>query len=143
MTLKVKSTRFGELEIEEGKIINMPEGVIGFPEKRFLLLSPEKGPFHWLQAVDNPDLAFVVADPKTCVEDYCLKLTPEECRKLGLDDGTHAVELAVVTMNSNPMEVTINLLGPIVFNPDNMTALQIVLENGNYTTRHPYFRAPQ
>ncbi len=127
------------MEIEESKIIIMPEGIIGFDEKRFTLLSSHNGPFHWLQAVDNPDLAFVVVDPKTSVADYDIKLTAEEYRKLGLSGNSQGVVLTLVTLNKNPMDITVNLLGPIVLNPNNMTALQIVLENGKYTTRHQYF----
>ncbi len=141
MTLKVKSTRFGELEIEETKIINMPEGMIGFSERRFTLLSPPNGPFHWLQSVDNPDLAFVVVDPKNCVIDYDVKLTAEEYRKLGLSWESEIVVFTLVTMDRNPLNVTINLLGPIILNPENMNAMQVVLENGKYSTRHPYFDA--
>jgi len=139
MTLHVKSTRFGELEIEDGKVIEMPDGILGFNEKRFVLLSAGKGPFHWLQAVDNHDLAFVVVDPKTCVPDYEVKLTAEEYRKLGLEKKSETVVLTVVTLDKNPLNTTLNLMGPVILNPENMTALQIVLENGKYSTRHPYF----
>jgi flagellar assembly factor FliW len=143
MTLHVKSTRFGEQEIEDGKVIEMPDGILGFHEKRFVLLSSEKGPFHWLQAVDNPDLAFVVVDPKTCIPDYEVKLTAEEYRKLGLAQKSQTIILTVVTIDKNPLNTTLNLMGPIVLNPDNMNALQIVLESGKYSTRHPYFSTPQ
>lgn len=141
MTLHVKSTRFGALEIEKCKIIDMPEGLIGFSERRFALLSPPGGPFHWLQSVDNPDLAFVVVDPKTCLADYDVRLTAEEYRKLGLSGESEIVVFTLVTMDKNPMNITINLLGPIVLNPENMNAMQVILEYGKYSTRHPYFES--
>jgi flagellar assembly factor FliW len=140
MALQFKSSRFGELEIEDHKVISMPDGILGFSERRFVLLSPKKGPFHWLQSVDNPDLAFVVTDPKTAVGDYPVKLTKTEFEKLGLNQDTEIVVLALVTMNRNPYDITMNLLGPIIINPENMTALQVVLEEKEFSTRHPYFQ---
>lgn len=139
MTLKIKSTRFGELEIEKDKLIEMLEGMLGFSERRFVLLSPGNGPFHWLQAVDDPELAFVVVDPKTSLPDYEVKLTEEENKKLGMSKESEIVVLSVVTMAKNPLDITMNLMGPIIMNPANMTAVQIVLESGKYSTRHPYF----
>jgi flagellar assembly factor FliW len=139
MMLTVKSSRFGELEIAKDKLIEMLDGMIGFKERRFVLLSPENGPFHWLQAVDNPDLAFIVVDPKTSVADYEVKLTIDEYKKLGMSTESEIVVLSVVTMAKNPLDITINLMGPIILNPVNMTAIQVVLESGNFSMRHPYF----
>jgi len=139
MTIRVNSTRFGELEIEEKKVIKMPEGILGFAEQGFILLSSGSGPFCWLQAVDNPDLAFVVVDPQTAVPDFEVKLTADEYSHLGLFEKGETVILTVVTMGSNPLDITINLLGPIVINPETMTAIQVVLEGSRYSTRHPYF----
>lgn len=63
--MQVNTARFGLLDIEEDKVISMPQGLLGFPEKRFILLTPPNlGPFCWLQAVENPNLAFVVTDAK-------------------------------------------------------------------------------
>jgi flagellar assembly factor FliW len=139
MTKKIKSTRFGELEIEKNKLIEIPEGMLGFDERRFVILSPGNGPFHWLQSVDDPDLAFVVVDPRTSLHDYEVKLTVDEQKKLGLSKESEIVVLSVVTMAKNPLDITINLMGPIILNPGNMTAIQVVLESGKYSTRHPYF----
>lgn len=138
MTMKVTSARFGVLDIEEGKVIAMPDGMAGFNEQRFIILNPGKPPFYWYQAVDNPDLAFVVVNPAQFVADYQVKLTREESDKLLLVPHDEALILAVVTMAADPRQITINLQGPIVINPARMTARQMVLD-GNYTTRAPLF----
>lgn len=140
--MRIMSTRFGEQEVEEAKIILMPGGMLGFAkEKRFVLLTPPKpGPFLWLQAVDNPDLAFVVVDAKECFPDHTFALTPEEFRSLELVDAqSEVIFLLVVTMAPNPEEVTVNLQGPIVLNPPRMLARQIVLDGASYASRHPFF----
>lgn len=138
----VKSTRFGEQEVEEAKVIRMPAGILGFPEaNRFVLLTPPKpGPFLWLQSVDNPDLAFVVVDAKESTPGYSFGLTAEEFKSLELDrERSEGIFLLVVTLARNPQEITVNLQGPIVLNPERMIARQIVLDGGKYSTRHPLF----
>lgn len=142
--MKVTTTRFGELDIEEGKVIHMPEGMLGFVEKGFILLTPENlGPFCWLQAVDNPDLAFVVADAKNCAPGYTFALTAEESRALELSERSEAIFLLVVTMAPEPRDITVNLRGPIVLNPERLIARQIVIEGEKYTTRHPFFETSE
>ena len=141
----VKTTRFGEQETDETKVIRMPGGMLGFPEaKRFVLLTPQNlGPFRWLQAMDDPDLAFVVVGAKECAVDYTFSLTAEEARSLELDEEqSEPFFLLIVTMAPDPYDITVNLQGPIALNPDRMIARQIVLDGATYTTRHPFFERP-
>lgn len=141
--MKVSTSRFGELEIDDRKIITIPDGMIGFTEQKFILLNPEKGgPFCWFQSVENPSLAFVVVDPVQFMPDYQVKLTQSEYNTLKLGDKASTVLLAVVTMASDPRLITMNLQGPIVLNPDSMIAMQIVMD-GNYNTWHRLFDFPK
>ena len=138
--MRVQTTRFGEQEVDDDKVIRMPEGMLGFAEKRFVLLTPPKlGPFCWFQAVDNPDLAFVVVDAAECVPEGTFALTREESRALEFDEGSEGLFLLVVTMAPNPNGITVNLRGPIALNPDKLIAKQIVLEGDRFSTRHPFF----
>jgi flagellar assembly factor FliW len=137
------TTRFGEVDIDDDKIIKIPESILGFTEKRFILLLPDNsGQFFWLQSVDNPALAFVVTDPVLLIQDYEVKLTSAEYKKLKLTPESEVILLSLVTMAQNVMDITINLQGPIVVNPEKMSAKQIVLEDGKYKTKHPLFANP-
>jgi flagellar assembly factor FliW len=144
MNMNVMTTRFGAVEIDEDRIIEMPDGMIGFAERRFILLSHDNnGRFFWFQSVDSPDLAFVVTDPKLFVPSYEVKLTPDEYEKLRLDpESAEVILLAVTTISPDPSDITINLQGPVVVNPAKMIAKQIVLENGKFGIRHPIFTPP-
>jgi len=139
MTLLVQSTRFGQLTVEKEKVLEVLGGILGFSEHSFVLLTPEKGPFCWLQSTENPDLAFVVTDPRDSVPGYEVRLNRDEYARLGLDDSSEVVILAVVTMHADPLEITMNLLGPLVVNPAAMKALQVVMEGSGHSTRVPYF----
>jgi flagellar assembly factor FliW len=70
--LKIETTRFGALDIDEGKVITMPHGMLGFPEgRRYVLFKhKEDSPFFWYQSVDDPALAFVMTTPSLIVADY-------------------------------------------------------------------------
>lgn len=139
--MRVQTTRFGEQEVDDDKVIRMPDGMLGFPEKRFILLTPPNlGPFCWFQAVDNPELAFVVVDATQCVPDGTFALTQEESRLLELAERSEVLFLLVVTMASKPSDITVNLRGPIALNPEKLVARQIVLEGERFSTRHPFFR---
>ncbi len=137
--MNVTTTRFGELELEDDKVISIPDGMVGFSERRFFILNPENGgPFCWFQAVDNPALAFVVIDPARFFPEYQVKLSREEYDKLQLEPGDDTLLLCVVTMAADPRQITTNLQGPIVVNPASRIARQLVLE-GNHATRQPLF----
>lgn len=118
----------------------MPEGILGFSEKRFLLITPpQMDPFCWWQAVDNPNLAFVVTDAKSRFPDCSYQLTEEECGALELGENSEVVFLLVVNMTPDPKDITVNLRGPIALNPERLIARQIVIEGDSYPIRHPFF----
>ena len=63
--MKVRTSRFGEVEIDPSRLLVFPHGLLGFARFRtFALLQPDdRGVFYWLQSVEDPELAFVVTDP--------------------------------------------------------------------------------
>ncbi|NLA75615.1 MAG: flagellar assembly protein FliW, partial [Deltaproteobacteria bacterium] len=78
--MNIKTSRFGEIEIEEKRIILFNEGLIGFPdEKEYIIIEHRSGsPFMWLQSVNNPDLAFVIMNPFQVFPGYLKDISPEE-----------------------------------------------------------------
>ena len=72
-------TRFGRLSVEDERIITFPNGLLGFPDhNRFALIQTgEENYFFWLQAVEDPNLAFVVTDPTIFFKDYEVPLRDE------------------------------------------------------------------
>ncbi len=138
--MKIETSRFGRIDIEDDKIITLPDGMLGFSGTRFILLTPEKPtPFRWLQSVDDPALAFVVVDAQQVLPDYTVSLTADEHSRLALDSKTEVVILLVATLVSETRSVTVNLQGPLVLNPDRMLAKQIVLEGNKFPTKFPLF----
>ncbi len=140
--MKLSTTRFGMIEVLEDQVIQMPHGMIGFPEwKRFVLLRhSEASPFFWLQSVDNGGMAFVLTDPLWFQPDYDIEISPEDSESLKLDLASEGIQTLVIVnihLSNGKPEITANLLGPIVINPHTRLAKQIVLHNCPYSHRHP------
>lgn len=139
--MKIPTRRFGTVEIAQDQVVYVPEGLIGFPaQKRYVLLEHKKGsPFIWFQAVDEEDLAFLLLDPLLCKPDYEFLISPEDRKALELPDSCEGMQTLVI-VNIAPagsLEVTANLLGPVVMNVKKRLARQIVLYQSPYSTRFP------
>ena len=135
--MKVNTTRFGEIEIDQERIITFLEGVLGFPDNFdfALLQTNEEGNFFWMQSVDRPELAFVVCDPLLFVPDYQVPVKPDEFSNISLDKMDDSQVLIIVNKVGNTL--TGNLQGPLVLNARNRQGLQLVLSEKKYSTRHP------
>ena len=136
--IKVKTSRFGEIEVDQKDVITLPAGLIGFPElKQYVLLDHDTdSPFKWLQSVDDGVIAFVLINPLLFKPDYMVEVTEAEVSDLKLDAEEDAVISVIITMPSNPQNMTANLKAPLIFNLKNRFGKQIILNNSNYTTRH-------
>ncbi|MBL9149009.1 MAG: flagellar assembly protein FliW [Phycisphaerae bacterium] len=132
----VETTRFGAVEIDDSRIIQFPAGLLGFSSyRRYALLQPdEQGIFFWLQSIDAPDLAFVVTDPALWIPDYQAQIRREQMDELGLGELADAQVLVIV--NKRDGALTANLQGPLVINAKNCSAMQLVLAEKRWTTRH-------
>ena len=136
--LKVQTSRFGAIEIKENEVIEMPNGVIGFPElKKYILLDHDKdSPFKWLQSLDDGTIAFVLINPLLFKPDYAVEVTETEVTDLELKSEEDAVISSIITMPGKVEEMTANLKAPLIFNLKNRTGKQIILNSAEYTTRH-------
>jgi len=138
--MQIQTSRFGLVEIDDSRIMDFPKGLVGFPSSRkfALIQTNEEGVFFWLQALDRPELAFVVCDPRVFVPDYRIPVKTEDLELIGLEDPTDAQVLVIV--NKVDDMLTGNLQGPLVINAGTLTATQLVLSDKRYTTRHPLMR---
>ena len=135
--MDIETTRFGTLSVEDERIITFPNGLLGFPDHtRFALIQTgEENYFFWLQAVEEPNLAFVVTDPGIFFKDYHVPVRDEARQELQLTDDSYAQ--CFVICNKVGEWLTGNLLGPILVNAQNRLAQQVVLTEKKWTTRQP------
>ena len=137
--MKITTTRFSALEVDEASLILMQRGILGFERyKRFVLLKPSSDePLLWLQAVDDPALAFVVANPSVIKRNYNPAIMEYELELLDIQRGEDIVLLSILTFHVPPLGVTANLRAPIVINTANRKGNQVVLEDPAYPIQYP------
>jgi len=133
----IQTARFGEIDIDPEGIINIEEGLLGFPEEnRFCLLETKPGsPFRWFQAVDRGELAFLVINPYDFFSDYEIFLEDEVAEEMMLAKPEDAAVLALVSIQ-DAESLTANLVGPVVVNTRTGKGMQVVLDGERYSTRH-------
>jgi flagellar assembly factor FliW len=141
--MTIQTSRFGEIEIDEGAIVSMPEGMLGFGEiRQYALIQHQEGsPFLWYQSVDEPNLAFLVLDPFTFFPDYQVLLSKEDIDILQSESLGELSVFVVVVIPDNPEHMTANLRGPIVINAEKRIARQIVLTDERYSPHEPIIEA--
>jgi len=143
--LKIKTTRFGTIDIEKEKIIHMSLGMLGFPEqRRFIIIQhKENSPFFWYQSVDDPRLAFVITSPFLFKPDYEVDIANvlEEMSWNEEGQNNHLELYVVVNIpKGSPHEMTANLIGPILVNSKIRQAVQIATPDSPYSHKFPLIR---
>ena len=137
--MKINTSRFGVLDIDDKKIITLKRGLLGFPDARRFALFPHgsKSPFYWMQSVEDENLAFVVIHPSVFCADYSFDVPDKVVEDLEIKDPGEIDLFVIVTIHKSSSvkektRVSANLLGPVVINSSNMTGMQIVLDPGKY-----------
>jgi len=141
--MKVATTRFGEMEIPDGLVIQVPEGILGFPnDRRYVVLEhdTEDTPFKWLQSVDSRQLAFIVIDPRHILPDYRLEFDEETVAEFGSIVPDAFIPMVIVNVpKDRPIEMTANLKAPIIVHETKRVGRQIILRTQDYSLTHRIF----
>lgn len=133
--MKVLTTRFGELELDENRIIEFPLGIPGFEESKHFFLIDHRDNIWWLQSVDDADLAFIVTEPFTLFPDYSFTLSDSLEAMLQIEDPQQIVVLAIVNMDVTGVQV--NLRAPIVINSAKRIGAQMIIDDESRSFRTP------
>ncbi len=143
--MKILTKIFGEIEVNEEKVISFDEGIIGFPDlNRFMLIhdvEAEKKTVSWLQSIDEPAFAMPVVDPLAVDGTYNPIVEDELLKPLGDITEEDIIVLVTMTVPKDVKKATVNLKAPIVVNSKNLKACQIILEGDNYLVKHPVYDA--
>tara|TARA_B100001250_G_C19314612_1_gene577740 strand:+ start:82 stop:570 length:489 start_codon:yes stop_codon:yes gene_type:complete len=136
--MKIETSRFGELEIDEEQIFTFPMGILGFARcKEFVVIDhTEDSPFKWLQSLEEGGLAFIITDPLFFRPDYHIKLRRSELAMLEPVTEDDLVVSVIMTIPENPQDMSANLMAPVIFNMTNRTGIQHVLTNSQYPVKY-------
>ena len=135
--MKVDTKAFGQIEVDEKRKVTIPQGLFGFEDyKEYVLIDQETQPFVWLQSLNEKEIAFVLLNPFIFRKDYELNITNEDLSEIGLTSPEKAMILVIITIPQDGGPITANLQGPLVINTENMTAMQAILSDAKWKTKH-------
>ncbi|SDB23329.1 flagellar assembly protein FliW [Eubacterium oxidoreducens] len=132
--MKAKTRLFGEIDIEDSKILKFTNGIIGFPDlKNFTLIydadEQEGHAISWLQSMDEPEFAMPVLDPLVVKQDYNPMFSEESLAALGDIGSENGLLLVTVTVPAEIEKMSVNLRAPFVINTETCKAAQIIVED--------------
>ncbi len=124
--MKILTFHFGEIEFEPEKIIYFKNGLFGFEDyHKFLLIRVENSIYHWLNSIEDAEVAFPLINLDVLDDQY-----PH-------DNSTDVFGL--VTLNSDPLKVTVNMKAPVYINRDNNAGYQKILDEERYLLNYKLF----
>lgn len=142
--MKITTRVFGEVDIEDSKIINFPGGIIGFPDlKDFALIhdAEEAGatPIRWMQSIQEPNFAMPVMDPLAVCPEYNPIVEDELLKPIGQIDPESVLVLVTLTVPKDIKKMSVNLQAPFVINADERKAVQLIVDNEKYPVRYEIY----
>lgn len=139
--VNIVTTRFGLIHADETDVIRIPEGLVGFRNATLFVLfpDPESASLYWLQSVTSAELAFGLVAPPIALDDYQIELRPADRSALELDDEREALTYLILNRTESGI-LTVNLQGPLVFNPVRRLGRQLVLTSSRHAVRFPLER---
>ena len=133
---KLRSTRFGTIEVEDSALIEFPAGLIGLPGTRWALIAAgPDSPFQWLHSLEDEDLALPVTSPWTFFPDYAVELSDADTERVGGEDPDAVEVLVTVRASAELSEFSANLRAPIVIHEGR--GFQVINEAADAPMRAP------
>lgn len=135
----MKTKHFGEIEIKEDRVYTFVDGIPGFEDlHQYMIIenTEEDMPFHWLQSLEEPNLAFTIINPFTFKKDYEFDIDGVTLDKLDIKSHKDVVVYAIVTIPEDVSKMSANLAAPLIMNHVNRKGKQVLLQDSKYTSKH-------
>ncbi|MBO5238294.1 MAG: flagellar assembly protein FliW [Lachnospiraceae bacterium] len=145
----VAQTRlFGEVTIDDDKVLDFPNGIIGIEDKHkfAIIYDVEKGEdtaIRWLQSMEDPYLALPVIEPFAILEEYNPIIEDALLEPIDNPKDEDIIVLLTLIISSDVTKVTANMKAPIVINSATCKGGQIIVENPEYESKFNVYNAIQ
>lgn len=135
--MEIKTKALGVISIEREQIITLERGFFGFPKyHQFALIDAEQKPFVYIQSLEEQNLSFIAIDPFLFRYDYELDIEDAILSEIGVESAADVLVFALVTIPSEGTPITANLQGPLIINKKNRQAMQAVINDPQWKTKH-------
>lgn len=136
--MNIQTKFHGDIGIDQERLWNFPKGIPGFENESEFVLLPIEGNdvFQVMQSTKTPSVAFIVTNPYRLVEDYSFDVDEPTIELLNIEKPEDVFVLGILTLKQPFETSTINLQAPLIFNMNNRTAKQMILNDNRFPTRH-------
>ena len=146
--MRVQTKFFGEVELDDNKVIEFPNGIIGFEDfKKFAILydieDDRDTKISWLQSLEEPTLALPVVDPLAVTTEYAPMIEDESLKPLGNPADEDLLFLLVMTVPSDMTKVTANMKAPVIISTDERKGVQLIADNADYPVKFNVYESVQ
>jgi len=141
-SMQIETVRFGQVEVDETKLITFSEGIPGLEEYReyALLQFEESYPIIWLQSTEEGGVCLPVLDTFAVLTGYVFDIDDADVRELELKGPEELHVVSVLVIPEDIQGMTANLAAPIIINTSQGKAKQIMLTGSEYNVRAPVFK---
>ena len=139
--MQINSRLFGEIDIQDDKLIVFEHGIMGFEslKKYALIFDSEKegkNKIMWLQSMEEAGLAFPVIDPTIVMKTYNPTVEDEWLKPLGeYASDEELLVLCILTVPSDLTKMTANIKAPLIINGNTRKGCQLIVNNDDYDVR--------
>jgi len=142
--MEFNTTLFGKIDVSDDKILEFPQGILGFEElKRFTLtFDVEKSAptgLNFMVSLDEPAFMLPVVTAVAVKPDYSPEISAEVEKAIGPLTEENVLVLVTMTIPEDITKMTVNLNAPIIINIDTNKAVQSVVENEGYDIKYPIY----
>ena len=135
---------FGKIDVDEEKIIDFPNGILGFPDlKRFTLMfdkdDGDSRGMNFLVSLDEPAFVMPVVVAILVRPGYSPIFTEDVQAVVGELTEENALCLVTMTIPSNITAMSVNLNAPIIINSETRKGVQSIVENKDYEIKYPIY----
>lgn len=142
--MKAMTKYFGEVDIAEDKVLDFPNGIIGFEDlhKFAIIYDIDRGVetnVSYLQSLEEPRVVFPIMNPLVVLEQYNPMIEDELLAPLGMPKEDELLVFLTMTVPSDLTKMTVNMKAPFVINTTLKKGGQIIVENTDYEVRFPIY----
>lgn len=140
----VNTRHFGEVELDEDKIIYFENGIFGFEEyQKYILLYDDtdgvRPDVSWLQSIDEASLSIPVISPFIAKPDYNPEVEDELLKSLGELNDDNTIVFVSITVPSEVEKITANLKAPFIINSMERKGVQLILDNSEFEVKYQFY----
>lgn len=143
--MNIQTKFHGEVSLKGATRYTFPQGIPGFEEETEWTILPinDNNVFQVFQSTNTPEVAFVVANPYTLIENYELVIDEATQEALDITSEEDVFVLTVITVKEPFNESTMNLQAPLIFNVESKKGKQMITNDESYSTREPIERTKE